>query len=115
MDLSPNAVWFHNGMPPLPIRWVLIRDPKGVFDPQALLCTELNTQPEQVVKWFVMRWQVEVTFQEVRTHRGVETQRQWSDLAIARATPILLGLFSLVTLLAHTHAKRGKFSVRQAA
>ena len=102
-------------MPPLPIRWVLIRDPKGVFDPQALLCTELNTRPEQVVKWFVMRWQVEVTFHEVRTHLGVETQRQWSDLAIARATPILLGLFSLVTLLAHTHAKRGKLSVRQAA
>jgi len=113
--VTDTAVWFHNGMPPLPIRWVLIRDPKGVFDPQALLCTQLNTRPEQVVKWFVMRWQVEVTFHEVRTHLGVETQRQWSDLAIARATPILLGLFSLVTLLAHTHAKRGKLLVRQAA
>lgn len=113
--VSNTAVWFHNGLPPLPIRWVLFRDPKGVFDPQALLCTDLTIQPEQIVQWFVMRWRVEVTFHEVRTHLGVETQRQWSDLAIARTTPILLGLFSLVTLLAHTHARRGRLPVRQAA
>jgi hypothetical protein len=113
--VSNIAVWFHNGLPPVPIRWVLIRDPKGRFKAQALLCTDLKVQPEQIVKWFVMRWQVEVTFHEVRTHLGVETQRQWSDLAIARTTPILLGLFSLVTLLAHTHAKSGKLPVRQAA
>jgi hypothetical protein len=113
--VSDTAVWFHTGLPPLPIRWVLIQDPKGVFDPQALLCTDLTIKPEQMVKWFVMRWRVEVTFHEVRTHLGVETQRQWSDLAIARTTPVLLGLFSLVTLLAHTQARRGKLSVRQAA
>lgn len=113
--VSDTAIWFHNGLPPLPIRWVLIRDPKGRFKSQALLCTDLTTQPEQIVKWFVMRWRVEVTFHEVRTQLGVETQRQWSDLAIARTTPILLGLFSLVTLLAHTHARRGKLPVRQAA
>jgi hypothetical protein len=112
--VSNTAVWFHNGLPPLPIRWVLIRDPKGKFKPQALLSTDLTNKPEQIVEWFVMRWQVEVTFHEVRTHLGVETQRQWSDLAIARTTPILLGLFSLVTLLAHTHTKRGKLPVRQA-
>ena len=29
-------------------------------------------------------------FQEVRTHLGVETQRQWSDQAIARTTPVLV-------------------------
>jgi hypothetical protein len=113
--VSDTAVWFHNGLPPLPIRWVLIRDPKGGFKPQALLCTDLTIQPEQIVKWFVLRWRVEVTFHEVRTHLGVETQRQWSDLAIARTTPILLGLFSLVTLLAHSHAKNNQLPVRQAA
>jgi hypothetical protein len=112
---SSTAVWYHNGMPPLPIRWVLIRDPKGSFKSQALLCTDLKETPEQIVKWFVMRWQVEVTFHEVRDHLGVETQRQWSDLAIARTTPALLGLFSLVTLLAHTHARHGRIPIRQAA
>jgi hypothetical protein len=112
---SRTAVWYHSGMPPLPIRWVLIRDPKGEFRSQALLCTDLHAGPVQIVMWFVMRWQLEVTFQEVRAHLGVETQRQWSDWAIARTTPALLGLFSLVTLLAHRSTRRGKLPIRQAA
>jgi hypothetical protein len=113
--VSATAVWYHSGMPPLPIRWVLIRDPMGKFKSQALLCTDLNEKPEQILKWFVMRWQLEVTFHEVRDHLGVETQRQWSDWAIVRTTPALLGLFSLVTLLANTHAQKSKIPVRQAA
>jgi DDE superfamily endonuclease len=96
---SGSAVWHHAGLPVVPIRWVLLRDPHGRFDPQALLCTDLAQDPVQIVRWFVQRWQVEVTFREVRDHLGVETQRQWSDQAIARTTPCLLGLFSIVTLL----------------
>jgi hypothetical protein len=95
-----TAVWRHSGMPVVPIRWVLVRDPLGQFDPQALLCTDPTRDPLQIVRWFIQRWQLEVTFREVRDHLGVETQRQWSDKAIARTTPCLLGLFSLVTLLA---------------
>jgi hypothetical protein len=98
---SGTAVWYHGGLPVVPIRWVLIRDPLGQFEAQALLCTDLEVTPEQIVAWFVLRWQVEVTFEESRRHLGVETQRQWSDLAILRTTPALLGLFSLVTLLVH--------------
>jgi hypothetical protein len=113
--VSETAVWFHNGLPALPIRWVLIRDPKGKFEPQALLCTDLTVKPEQILNWFILRWRVEVTFHEVRTHLGVETQRQWSHLAIARTTPFLLGLFSLVTLLAHSHVQHNRLPVRQAA
>jgi len=112
---SDTAVWYHSGMPAVPIRWVLVRDPKGKFDPRAFLCTDLSATPRQILQWFVHRWQVEVTFQEVRTHLGVETQRQWSDQAIARTTPILLGLFSWVTLLAHQSQTDGKLPVRQAA
>ena len=97
---SGTAVWHHGGLPVVPIRWVLVRDPHRRFDPQALLCTDQAADPLQVLRWFVQRWQMEVTFQEVRAHLGVETQRQWSDLAIARTTPCLLGLFSVVTLLA---------------
>ena len=100
VEISTNtAVWRHGGMPVVPIRWVLIRDPLGRFAPQALLCTNPAQDPVQILRWFVQRWQLEVTFREVRDHLGVETQRQWSDKAIARTTPCLLGLFSLVTLL----------------
>lgn len=112
---SATAVWYHTGMPPVPIRWVLIRDPQNKFRSQALLSTDLTLTPTQIVTWFVQRWQVEVTFHEVRTHLGVETQRQWADLAIARTTPILLGLFSVVTLLAHSLSAHQSVSPRQAA
>jgi hypothetical protein len=112
---SSTAVWYHSGLPVVPIRWLLIRDPLGEFEPQALLCTELSIQPTQIIQWFVLRWQLEVTFQEVRAHLGVETQRQWSDLAIARTTPALLGLFSWVTLAAHVLTVGEKIPIRSAA
>jgi hypothetical protein len=112
---SQTAVWYHAGQPPLPIRWIIVRDPKQIFKTQALLCTDLSVSAEQILHWFVRRWQVEVTFHEVRTHLGVETQRQWADLSILRITPALLGLFSVVTLLANLHAQRQKLPVQQTA
>ena len=112
---SQTAVWYRSGKPPVLIRWVLIRDPQGAFDPQALLCTDPAADPTQILEWFVLRWQLEATFQEVRTHLGMETQRQWSDLAIARTTPILLGLFSWTTLAAHAFQKHHPITQRTAA
>jgi hypothetical protein len=59
---------------------------------------------------------MEATFQEARRHLGVETQRQWSELAIRRTTPALLGLFSLVTLFAHQRmVQQDSDALRQAA
>jgi hypothetical protein len=113
--VSATAVWWHPGKPVVPLRYVLIRDPKQRFRTQALLCTDPEVGPEQILSWFVLRWQLETTFQEVRAHLGVETQRQWSDLAIARTTPVLLGMFSLVTLWAERLHSRDEIEVRRAA
>ncbi|MFB0487822.1 hypothetical protein ABIE45_000408 [Methylobacterium sp. OAE515] len=112
---SGTAVWRHGGLPVVPIRWVLVRDPEGRFAPQALLCTDLDREPVQIVSWFVQRWSVEVTFQEARAHLGMETQRQWSDTAIARTTPCLLALFSIVTLLAARLPARQRQRIAAAA
>jgi hypothetical protein len=99
----------------LPVRWVLVRDPTGELTPAAFLSTGLALSPEHIVAHFLRRWSVEVTFEEVRTHLGMETQRQRSELAIARTTPALLGLFSLVTLLAHQLTASDPFPVRRTA
>jgi hypothetical protein len=112
---SQTAVWYSTGLPAVPVRWVLVRDPQGGFKPQALLCTDLSVNPQKILSWFVMRWQLEATFQEVRRHLGFETQRQWSELAIRRTTPALLGLFSLVTLFAHERMTQAAGAFRQAA
>jgi hypothetical protein len=95
--------------------WVVVRDPQGEFTTQALLCTDLGASPEQVLRWFVLRWQMETTFQEARRHLGIETQRQWSEIAIRRTTPALLGLFSLVTLFANQRMAQSTEAVRRAA
>lgn len=114
--VSGTAVWFHTGKTPVPIRWVLIRDPQGKYDPVGLLCTDLAQEALNIVRWYVQRWRLEVTFEETRRHLGVETQRQWSNQAIARTTPLLMGLFSWVTLLAHAlYASHLTASPRQAA
>jgi hypothetical protein len=89
---------------------VVLRDPQGKFATQALLSTDLTADPCQIISWFILRWQVEVPVHEVRAHLGVETQRQWSQRAIARTTPALLGLFSFVTLLAHAQLRRRAFT-----
>jgi hypothetical protein len=112
---TATAVWYHRGRPPVALRWVLVRDPAGEFEPQALLCTDAAISAPQIVEWFVLRWQLEVTFHEARAHLGVETQRQWSDRAIQRTTPALFGLFSLVTLVAHELLPDHALPVRQAA
>ena len=123
---SQTAVWYRSGKPPVLLRWVLVRDPQGIFDPQALLCTDPTADSTQILEWFLLRWSAsggEVTpyqvrgrlFQEVRTHLGVETQRQWSDLVIARTTPALLGLFSWTTLAAHALQKQHSMTQRRAA
>jgi DDE superfamily endonuclease len=112
---TDTAVWYHTGKPPVAIRWVLIRDPQGRFKPQALLSTDLEHTPAQMLAWFVRRWTMEVTFEEVRAHLGMETQRQWNDRAIARTTPALLSLYSIIALTAHLLIDQGETWVRRTA
>jgi hypothetical protein len=113
--LSDTALWYTPGYRPLPIRWVLVRDPEGELRDQAFLCTDVNTPMEQIMTWVILRWNIEVTFEEVRAHLGMETQRQWSDLAIARTTPCLLGLVSLIVLIAYELAPNHQLPIQQAA
>jgi DDE superfamily endonuclease len=112
---SGTALRHHPGLPVVPLRWILVRDPLGEFRPQAFLCTDLEAGPADILSWFVRRWAAEVTFAEARRHLGVETQRQWSDRAVARTTPALLGLYSLVALWADELHRRAALLPRAAA
>ncbi len=112
---SGTAVWYHNGMDPLPIRWVLTRDPEGRLEPRAYFSTRPEDQPAAIPAEVVKRWPIEVTFEETRAHLGVETQRQWSDLAIERETPCLLGLYSLVALIGQALHEASPIAIRATA
>ncbi len=102
MITSGVAIWRKSNKTLVKIKWVLIKDPEEILEPVLLGCTDFDLEDEKVVSYFVRRWRVEVTFAEVRRHLGVETQRQWSDLAIERSTPCLMALFSIVCLLANS-------------
>lgn len=110
-----TALWYYPGNPAIPIRWVIVRDPCGKREARAYLSTDLEMDAVEIIRLYVRRWCVEVTFEETRRHLGVETQRQWSDLAIARTTPCLLGMFSIIALLANRLEKRQLLHVRSAA
>jgi hypothetical protein len=112
---SRTALWYTPGLAPVALRFVLVRDPEGKRSDAAFFSTDLHATPEQILHWVGMRWAVEVTFAEARAHLGVETQRQWTDKAVARTTPVLLGLFSLVTLLALRLCPKGRLPVAGSA
>ena len=116
---TETAWWYHSEKPVIPLRWVLLRDPEGKLDPMALLSTDQELSAEMIITYFVRRWSVEaaaaVTFEEVRAHLGVETQRQWSDKAIDRTTPTLLGFFSIITLLANSLQQQGELQIATSA
>ncbi len=100
MITSGIAIWRSSNTVLVKIKWVLVKDPQGILEPVLLGCTDFELEDKKVVSFFVRRWRVEVTFAEVRRHLGVETQRQWSDLAIERSTPSLMALFSITCLFA---------------
>lgn len=94
------CLWYHAGKPPLPVRIVLVKTPDGKNVAEAFFSTDINNLPAKIIDWFVLRWNIEVTFEETRAHLGVETQRQWSDNAIQRSTPLLMALYSILILIA---------------
>jgi hypothetical protein len=94
------CLWYRRGFEPVPLRWVLVRCPQGSFKPEAFFCSDTNVSAKQIITWFIARWNIEVTFEELRAHLGFETQRQWSDKAIERTTPCLFGIFSMIVLMA---------------
>jgi hypothetical protein len=110
-----TAVWYSKALPTVPLRWVLVRDPQHKLEPQAFLCTDETVEPEQILAWFIRRWQIEVTFEEARAHLGMETQRQWSGRAVARTTPAILALYSIVTLTAKQLVPQDDLMIRHAA
>lgn len=112
---SGTALWYRTGHPPLPMRWVLTRDPAGKRPVKALLCTDQALSAEAIILTFMHRWPLETTFEESRAHLGIETQRHWSDQAIERTTPLLFGLYSLVALAGVQLEREGTLQVEQTA
>lgn len=110
-----KALWYTPGWDPLPIRFVMVRDPQGHYRDEVFFCTDKDADPVQVLNWVVMRWSVEATFEDAREHLGMETQRQWSDLAVQRTTPVVLGLYSIVTWITFHLTQNEEIAIQKTA
>jgi hypothetical protein len=98
--ITDSSLWYGYGIRPVPIKWVLIKGSGSNSEPIVLFTLDLELSPEKIISDYVNRWPIEVTFEEVRRHLGMETQRQWSDRAIDRETPCIIASFSIIILIA---------------
>ena len=110
-----RVLWAIDGFEPVPIKWVLMTDPSGRLNPLPLMSTDVSLSAEEIMALYIERWSIEVTFEEAREHLGVETQRQWSEKAIHRTTPVLMGLYSLVCLMANALHKEQAINAENTA
>ena len=75
-----------------------MQDLTGTHRDEDFFTTDVTHSAKQVLETFTGRWSIEVTFQEVRAHLGIETTRGWIERTILRAEPSLFGLYSAVAL-----------------
>jgi hypothetical protein len=97
------------------IRWVLVKDPEERLLTIPLFSSDITLEPKAIIEAFVNRFSIEVVFEESRALLGMETQRQWSDQAIIRSTPLIFALFSIVCLVAVQLLSTELFSVHSTA
>lgn len=102
MELATGtALWYHNSTgKPVPIRWVLSRDPKNPDEIIPILCTNQSFSPVNILECFVRRWCIETTFQEVRAHLGYESIHTWADMGVERVSPAIMASYSIICLVA---------------
>jgi len=97
--LTGTCLWYHNSIGGVPIRWVLTKDPSGENKTIAILITDFTVCAEQAIAFFVGRWPIETTFQEINQHLGLETIHTWSDLSVNRTAPTIIASYSIACLV----------------
>ena len=94
-----TALWHRSGFDPVEIRWVIVRCSEGSIKPMCIISTDIEKGVQEIVESYVSRWNIEVTFEEMRAQLGFEEQKHWSGKAIERTTPCLFGMFSIIVLI----------------
>jgi hypothetical protein len=107
-----HTAWGHTpGGPPVERRCVLVCDPAGKLRLDACGCPDRQVTPGHMLAGGGMRWSVEVTCEARRAQLGLETQRHGADQAMARPTPLLVALGSLIPRRALRRSRDGPLPV----
>lgn len=97
--------WHKSGFGLVPVRWVYVEDHDGTHRPEYFFSTDPEMSVRQIVESYTLRWSIEVTFEEIRGHRGFNTTRHRCAKAVQRVEPWLMGLFTIVTLIWQHHLR----------
>jgi hypothetical protein len=97
--VSGTGQWYKAGQGLVAVRWVFVHDRTGTHRDSYFLTTDLTMPVAEVIETYTGRWNLETTFQELRSSLGLETTRGWKEKTVLRAAPCLFGLYTLVTAL----------------
>jgi hypothetical protein len=99
--VTQAAHWFKSGHGLVPLRWVFVEDRSGTHREEYLFTTDVSLSASVIIGLYCGRWNIETTFQEMRSCLGLESTRGWCQKTVLRAAPCLLGLYSVVAVLFH--------------
>jgi hypothetical protein len=97
--VTQSTHWFKAGHALVPIRWVFVEDRSGTHRHEYFYTTDISLTPTVIIGLYCGRWNIETTFQELRSCLGLESTRGWRQQTVLRAAPCLFGLYSVVALL----------------
>jgi hypothetical protein len=97
--VSGTGHWYQSGKGLAEVRWVYVHDRAGTHRDEYFFSTRLAMSPKEVIETYTRRWNIETTFQEMRSYLGLETTRGWKKETVLRVAPCLFGLYSVVACL----------------
>jgi hypothetical protein len=97
--VSGAGRWYKSGHGLVAVLWVYVHDLSGTHRDEYFFTTDVTMSAREVVETYVGRWNIETTFQEMRSYVGLETTRGWKEKTVLRAAPCLFGLYTLVACL----------------
>ena len=97
--VTGTGLWYRSGEGTVPVRWVFVQDQTGTHRDEYFFTTDQQMSPAAIIETYTGRWNIETTFQELRSYVGLETTRGWCKNTVLRAEPCLFGLYTVVALL----------------
>ena len=91
--------WYKAGQGLVQVAWVYVHDLTGTHRDEYFFSTDVNMTAQAMIETYVRRWNLETTFQEMRSYVGLETTRGWKKATVMRVEPCLFGLYSVIVCL----------------
>jgi hypothetical protein len=97
--VTGTGLWYRAGEGVVSVRWVFVQDRTGTHRDEYFFTTDTGMTAAALIETYTGRWNIETTFQELRSYLGLETTRGWCQNTVLRAEPCLFGLYTVVALL----------------